>query len=72
MPRTSLSCARTTIALWRTRTSLSCTSGSNVGTSLEPFRRRCYGIEIEPILGDVILRRAEAEGGLSVEKAVQP
>lgn len=30
--------------------------------------RRCYGCEIEPRYGDVILRRAEAEG-LTVEKA---
>jgi hypothetical protein len=31
--------------------------------------RRCYGVEIEPRYGDVILRRAEAEG-LTVEQAV--
>jgi len=30
--------------------------------------RRCYGIEIEPVFGDVILRRAEAEG-MGVAKA---
>lgn len=30
--------------------------------------RRCYGCEIEPRYGDVILRRAEAEG-MAVRKA---